>query len=68
MSNVFKYASECNSLYGVISILIVCVLLVILGILIYKAIIFLIDKVTKYKEVYAKAKAGEISIEAELHE
>ena len=59
MSNVFKYVSECNSLYGVIAVLIVCILLIILGVLVYKIIIFLIDKITKYKEIYTKAKAGD---------
>lgn len=67
MSNIFKYASECNSLYGVIAVLIVCILLIILGILAYKVIIFVIDKIAKYKEIRTKIKTGEISVETELH-
>ncbi len=66
MSKMFKYVSECSSLYGVVAVLFVCILLIILGVLVYKAIIFLIDKITKYKEIHTKANAGDISIEAQI--
>ena len=67
MSNMIKYVVECDSLYGVISLLILCVLFGLVVILLYKATIFVAKCITKYKDVHAKASVSDVSFEAALH-
>ena len=63
MSKMIKYVVECNSLYKLIAVIIVCALL---GTSLY----FMCDTVQhiKYKEVSIKAQYDDTSLEVDLHE
>lgn len=72
---IIKYAVECNSLYNVVALFIICALLVFIAWLLYKAVLalyglirYIVNKVTKYKEAHAKAQYKDASLEVDLHE
>lgn len=79
MKDIIKYVVECDSLYGVISLAIMFLGLVILGYIVYKCIIFILpyiykcickicNTITKYKDIHTKANGEKVSFEAELHQ
>lgn len=72
---IIKYAVECNSLYNVVALFIMCTLLGFITWLLYKAVLalyglirYIVNKVTKYKEVHAKAQYKNALLEVDLHE
>ncbi len=72
---IIKYAVECNSLYNVVALFIMCTLLGFITWLLYKAVLalyglirYIVNKVTKYKEVHAKAQYKDASLEVDLRE
>lgn len=72
---IIKYAVECNSLYNVVALFIMCTLLGFIVWLCYKVVLvvekliqYIVNKVTKYKEVHAKAQYKDASLEVDLHE
>lgn len=72
---IIKYAVECNSLYNVVALFIMCTLLGFITWLLYKAVLalyglirYIVNKVTKYKEVHAKAQYKDALLEVDLHE
>ena len=75
MSNVFKYAVECDSIYNVVAFFVACTLLGFISWLCYKAVIvvakliqYIVNKVTKYKSIHTKAQYKDASLEVDLHE
>ena len=73
--DVIKYAVECDSLYNVVAFFIICTLLGFITWLSYKAVLalcglirYIVNKVTKYKDVHAKAQRKDTSLEVDLHE
>lgn len=61
MMDIIKSIVECDSLYGVIALFILCILLGFVSWLCYKVIIevkkliqYIVNKITKYKEIHAK--------------
>lgn len=67
MSDMIKCVVECDSLYGIIALLIFLSFLGLVSILVYKIIIFLIKCISKYKDIHAKACVDNVSVEADLH-
>ena len=67
MSDMIKNVVACDSLYGLIALLILCTLLGLVSILIYKAVVSLIKCISKYKDVHTKACVDDISIEMDVH-
>lgn len=72
---IIKYAVECDSLYNVVAFFVICTLLGFVAWLLYKAVLalfglirYIVNKVTKYKEVHAKAQYKDASLEVDLHE
>ena len=72
---IIKYAVECDSLYNVVAFFMICTLLGFIVWLLYKAVLALcglirytVNKVTKYKDVHAKAQCKDTSLEVDLHE
>lgn len=75
MMDIIKSIVECDSLYGVIALFILCTLLGFVSWLCYKVIIevkkliqYIVNKITKYKEIHAKAQCKDASLEVDLHE
>ncbi|MEI3163864.1 MAG: hypothetical protein V8S74_10880 [Lachnospirales bacterium] len=75
MSNMIKYAVECNSLYNVVAFFMICTLLGFIAWLCYKTVLalckliqYIVNKVTKYKDVHAKAQYKDSSLEVDLRE
>lgn len=75
MMNIIKYSIACNSLYNIIALFIICTLLRFIAWLSYKAVLvfckliqYIVNKVTKYKDVHAKAQCKDTSLEVDLHE
>ena len=75
MSKMIKYAVKCNSLYKLIAVISVCALLGFIAWHLYKAVLalcglirYIVNKVTKYKDVHAKAQCKDTSLEVDLHE
>lgn len=75
MSNVFKYAVECDSIYNVVAFFMMCTLLRFIAFLCYKGLLvvtkliqYIVNKVTKYKEIHTKAQYKDASFEVDLHE
>ena len=75
MMDIIKNIVECDSLYGVIALFILCTLLGFVSWLCYKVIIevkkliqYIVNKITKYKEIHAKAQYKDSSLEVDLHE
>lgn len=73
--DIIKYAVECDSLYNVVAFFVICTLLGFVAWLLYKAVLALfglirciVNKVTKYKEIHAKAQYKDASLEVDLHE
>nr|DAZ78377.1 MAG TPA: HemY protein N-terminus [Caudoviricetes sp.] len=73
--DVIKYAVECDSLYNVVAFFMICTLLGFVTWLLYKVVLalfglirYIINKVTKYKDVHAKAQCKNASLEVDLHE
>lgn len=73
--DVIKYAVECDSLYNVVAFFMMCALLGFIAWLCYKAVLalcgliqYIINKVTKYKEIRIKAQYNDASLEVDLHE
>lgn len=71
---IFYYAVECNSLYNVVAFFIICTLFGFIAWLLYKAVLaickliqYIVNKVTKYKEIHTKAQHKDTSIEVDLH-
>ena len=71
MSNMIKYVVECDSLYGVVALLILCILLGLISLLgfitLIKLVPYIIDKITTYNDVHAKAESNNSSFEVDLH-
>ena len=72
---IIKYAVECDSLYNVVAFFMICTLLGFVAWLLYKAVLalcrlirYIVNKVTKYKDVHAKAQYNDTSLEVDLHE
>lgn len=72
--DVIKYAVECDSLYNVVAFFIICILFGFIALLLYKAVLaickliqYIVNKVTKYKEIHTKAQHKDTSIEVDLH-
>ena len=72
---IIKYAVECDSLYNVVAFFMICTLLGFIAWLSYKAVLalfgliqYIVNKVTKYKDVHAKAQCKDASLEVDLHE
>ena len=75
MMNIIKYSIACKSLYNIIALFIICTLLGFIAWLSYKAVLvfckliqYIVNKVTKYKDVHAKAQCKDTSLEVDLHE
>ena len=75
MSNMFKYAVECNSIYNVVAFFMTCTLLGFVAFLCYKGLLivakliqYIVNKVTKYKSIHTKAQYKDASLEVDLHE
>lgn len=75
MSKMIKYAVECESLYNVVALFMICTLIGFIAWLCYKAMLtflrslqYIVDKVTFYKEIHTKAQYNDASIEVDLHE
>nr|DAX07990.1 MAG TPA: hypothetical protein [Bacteriophage sp.] len=75
MMDIIKSIVECDSLYGVIALFILCTLLGFVSWLCYKVIIevkkliqYIVNKITKYKEIHAKARCKDASLEVDLNE
>lgn len=75
MSNVFKYAVECDSIYNVVAFFLICTLLGFISWLCYKTVIvvakliqYIVNKVTKYKSIHTKAQYKNASLEVDLCE
>ena len=73
--DVIKYAVECDSLYNVVAFFMISTLLGFVTWLLYKVVLalfglirYIINKVTKYKDVHAKAQCKNASLEVDLHE
>lgn len=73
--DVIKYAVECDSLYNVVAFFMICTLLGLIAWLLYKVILvlfglirYIVNRVTKYKDVHAKAQCKDASLEVDLHE
>ena len=73
--DVIKYAVECDSLYNVVAFFMICTLLGFIAWLLYKSVLalcglirYIVNKVTKYKDVHAKAQCKDASLEVDLHE
>ena len=73
--DVIKYAVVCDSLYNVVAFFMICTLLGFVTWLLYKVVLalfglirYIINKVTKYKDVHAKAQCKNASLEVDLHE
>lgn len=73
--DIIKYAIECDSLYNVVAFFIICTLLGFIAWLCYQAVLvvakliqYIVNKVTKYKDVHAKAQCKDASLEVDLHE
>lgn len=73
--DIIKYAIECDSLYNVVAFFIICTLLGFIAWLGYQAVLvvakliqYIVNKVTKYKDVHAKAQCKDVSLEVDLHE
>lgn len=78
MENIIKYAIECNSMYGVMALVVVFIGLNILGYIIYKIIQLVLPYIykiickycntaKKYKEVHSKFGVKDVSVETDLH-
>lgn len=72
--DVIKYAVECDSLYNVVAFFIICTLFGFIALLLFKAALaickliqYIVNKVTKYKEIHAKAQHKDTSFEVDLH-
>ena len=72
---IIKYAVECDSLYNVVAFFIICTLLGFIAWLSYQAVLalfgliqYIVNKVTKYKDVHAKAQCKDTSLEVVLQE
>lgn len=68
MSKMIKYAVECNSLYKLIAVIIVCALLGVSMFFGCSTIQHITDKICEYKEVSVKAQCKDASLEVDLHE
>lgn len=75
MEQIFKYTTECNSLYNVVALLILCTLLGFISWLCYKVIIsfgkliqYIVNKIAKYKEIHTKAQYRDASLEIDLQQ
>ena len=73
--DVIRYAVECDSLYNVVAFFMICALLGFIAFLCYKGLLvvakliqYIVNKVTKYKDVHAKAQCKDTSLEVDLHE
>ena len=73
--DVIKYSVECDSLYNVVAFFMICTLLGLIAWLLYKVILalfglirYIVNRVTKYKDVHAKAQCKDASLEVDLHE
>lgn len=73
--DIIKYAVECDSLYNVVAFFMICTLLGFVAWLLYKAVLalcglirYIVNKVTKYKDIHAKARCKDASLEVDLHE
>lgn len=78
MENIIKFAIECNSMYGIIALVVVFLGFGLLGYTTYKIIQLILpyiykivckycNTVKKYKEVHSKVGVKDISIETDLH-
>lgn len=78
MENIIKFAIECNSLYGIIALVVVFSGFSLLGYTTYKIIQLVLpyiykivcrhcNTVKKYKDVYSKVGVKDVSIETDLH-
>lgn len=78
MENIIKYAVECNSLYGIIALVVIFLGFSILGCIAYKIIQLILPYLHKiickhyniikeYKEVHTKFGANDVSYETDLH-
>lgn len=75
MMDIIKSIVECDSLYGVIALFILCTLLRFVSWLCYKVIIevkkliqYIVNKITKYKEIHAKAQYKDALLKVDLTE
>lgn len=75
MMDIIKSIVECDSLYGVIALFILCTLLGFVSWLCYKVIIevkkliqYIVNKITKYKEIHAKAQYKDVLLKVDLTE
>ena len=79
MENIIKYVVECDSLYGVVALMLLFLGQSVLGLIIYKTIHLVVpylykalckicDTIVKYKDVHAKADVKDASFEADLHQ
>ena len=73
--DVIKYTVECDSLYNVVAFFMICTLLGFIAWLSYKVVLalfglirYIVNKVTKYKDVHAKAQCKDASLEIKLHD
>lgn len=73
--DVIKYAVECDSLYNVVAFFMICTLLGFMAWLLYKAVLalcglirYIVNKVTKYKEIHTKAQYRDASLEIDLQQ
>ena len=78
MENIIKYAVECNSAYGVVTLVVVLIGFVSLLVFsdkairfvlpyIYKIVCKLCNTLVKYEDVQTKACVKDVSFETELH-
>lgn len=68
MSKMIKYVVECNSLYKLIAVIIVCALLGTSLYFMCDTVQHITDKICEYKEVSIKAQYDDTSLEVDLHE
>lgn len=73
--DVIKYAVECDSLYNVVAFFIICTLLGFIAWLCYQAVLvvakliqYIVNKITKYKEIHAKAQYKDALLKVDLTE
>ena len=78
MENIIKFAIECNSMYGIIALVIVFIGFNLLGYTTYKIIQLVLpyiykivykycNTVKKYKDVNSKFGVKNVSVETDLH-
>ena len=68
MSKMIKYVVECNSLYKLIAVIIVCALLGTSLYFMCDTVQHITDKICEYKEVSIKAQYDDTSLEVDWHE